>query len=35
VIRRIRGMEGLWSEMRVRINRREERARDSRRGKKE
>jgi hypothetical protein len=40
VIRRIRGMEGLWSEMRVRINRvridrRDERAMDSRRGKKE
>jgi hypothetical protein len=35
VIRKIRGMEGLWSKMRVRIDRREERARDSRRGKKE
>jgi hypothetical protein len=35
VIRRIRGIEGLWSEMGVRINRREGRARDGRRGKKE
>jgi hypothetical protein len=44
VIRRIRGIEGLWSEMRVRVdrrevrvrvNRREGRVRDSRRGKEE
>jgi hypothetical protein len=35
VIRRIRGMEDSQREMRVRVNRREVRVRDSRRGKEE